>query len=178
PQADERTAALIEELNHLRGEHRRSYRLTYEPANGHGSASPVQAEEAALNVAEYERRMRAITEQLHIGSRDDERAAFIPITSLSEIQRSLSEDAMLVEYYNDGEGLWAFVLAGGTFQVQPLPLTNETLNRLLAQLQAHMMAALKLDPHARAFTLLAQRLLQKLYTSLIEPLALKKLGRR
>ena len=176
--ADERDRWLVDELNHLRAEHHRLYQLAHEPPDGSSSGNAIPPDQALLKVAEYERRMRAITEQLYIRSGDDERAGFIPATALSDVQRSLSDETVLVEYYNDGNRLWAFVLDGNKVEVQPLPITTGGMNQLLMQLQAHLAAALRLDSHARAFTLLAQRLLRRLYSMLIEPLALEKHGRR
>jgi CHAT domain-containing protein len=125
--------------------------------------------------------MRAITEQLYLRSGGGQWANHAPALSLREVQQTLDEETRLIEYYNDGEHLWAFTLDRQSVGAHRLPLTTETLNQLIPQLQANLAAALKVDPQTRAarnLTHLARRILQRLYALLVEPLALQPHARR
>ena len=178
---DARSPALIEELDRLRAEHQWFYRLAHDAPRNPDRPSAIQPEQALAEVAARERRMRAITEQLYLHSGDGQRANTAPTTSLNNVQRMLSEETLLIEFYNDGAHVWAFTLDGQTVDVHCLPIAIETLNQLLAQLQANVAAVLKLDPQApsaRYLTHLARRILQRLYGLLIEPLALHRRGRQ
>jgi CHAT domain-containing protein len=119
--------------------------------------------------------MRAITEQLYLYNGHDQRLHQVPKTSLPDIQRTLNEGTLLIEFYSDGTDVWAFVLDQRTIAVCRLPVAIETLNQLLSQLQANVCAALSLVSQTLTYhslTNLAQRILQRLYSLLIEPLAL------
>ena len=180
-QDDARSQALIEELNRLRAEHQWFYRLAHDPPRSADRPSAIQPEQALAEVAARERQMRAITEQLYLHCGDGRRADQAPATSLDDVQDTLSEGTLLIEFYNDGIHLWAFILDGQTVDVHRLPMTVETLNQVLAQLQANVAAALKIEPQApaaRSLTHLAQRILQRLYALLIEPLALQRHDRQ
>ncbi len=180
-QDDARSQALIEELNRLRAEHQWFYRLAHDPPRSVDRPSAIRPEQALAEVAARERRMRAITEQLYLRSGDSQRLNRVLTTSLNDVQDTLSEGTLLIEFYNDGIHLWAFILDGQTVDVHRLPMTVETLNQVLAQLQANVAAALKVDPQApaaRSLIHLAQRILQRLYALLIEPLALQRHDRQ
>ena len=166
---------LIEELNGLRAEHQWFYRLAHEPSRGNKHPSAISPEQALAEVAIRERRMRAITEQLYIHSRQQENR--MPTTSLEDIQRTLNEDTVLIEFYNDGVQWWAFLLDGKTIRVHCLPLTIAILNQLLGQLQMNIASALSIgsqDPANRKLTSLGQRILERLYKLLIAPLGLDR----
>ena len=82
---------------------------------------------------------------------------------------------MLIEFYSDGIHVWAFMLDQGTLKVSQLPLGIETVNQLLSQLQTNVGAILGMAPYTPAYhslTNLAQRILRRLHTLLIEPLSL------
>lgn len=164
--------ALIEELDRLRAEHHWFYRLAHDPIND--SEDPKQA---LAEVAARERRMRAITEQLYINNGDGQWTMHAPALSLKEVQQTLDEGTALIEYYDDGNHLWAFMLDQQTVKVYHLPLTTETLKQLISQLQSNLSAALKVDPQtqtARNLNNLCRRILQRLYSLLVEPLALQQ----
>ncbi|MGE5249857.1 MAG: CHAT domain-containing protein, partial [Bacteroidota bacterium] len=178
---DSRSRTLMDQLNSLRAEHQWYYRLAHEPSERSDHPGTVPPEQARLEVAARERQMRAITEQLYLRSRDDQQAGRLPTTSLSLIQRSLPEGTLLIEFYNDGMDLWAFTLDGGTIDIRRLPIKVETLDGLLGQLQANIGAALHIDAgsvQTRRLTMLAQRILHRLYSLLIEPLHLQLDGLR
>ena len=177
---DIRTQALTEELKRLRSEHQWFYGLAQSPARPN-RPNVVSPEQAVAEVASRERRMRTITEQLYIYSRNNHIANQIPNTSLQDIQLKLKKDTLLIEFYNDGLHLWAFVLDGDTLRVECLPVTVDKLNGLLVQLQSNIAAALRVDPQsaaARSLGQLAQRILQRLHASLLEPLTLHRYQRQ
>jgi hypothetical protein len=162
-------------LNSLRAEHQWFYRLVHEPRITNKHAIAISPEQAVAEVAIRERRMRAITEQLyfHNGQQENQN----PTTSLDDIQRTLNGDMVLVEFYNDGVHLWAFLLDGKTISVHCLPLTIDLLNQLLGKLQTNIVSALSIgshDPANRNLTSLGQRILQRLYELLIAPLGLDR----
>jgi len=179
-QDDPRGLALMEELNRLRGEHQWFYRLAHEYPRDPERPSTIQPEQALVEIAVRERRMRAITEQLYLHGGGSRQVNPAPTPSLKDIQQTLSEETWLVEFYNDGTQLWAFILDGQKLAVHCLPVTVDRLNQLLAQLQANVAAALQVDPltiSARRLTSSVQRILQRLYSLLIAPLGFS-LGRR
>lgn len=179
---DPRSRALIEELNHLRDEHQWFYSLAHDPPRSDDDRfTPIQKQGALAEVTSRERRMRAITEQLYLRNSADHTANYIYTASAPDVQSYLDEDTLLAEFYNDGDQLWAFTLDAHTLAVHHLPIENETLNELLAQLQTNLAAALKLDANTTAgrnLTRLAQRILWRLYSVLIKPLALHLHDRR
>jgi CHAT domain-containing protein len=169
------TRSLINELNKLRAEHQWFYRLAHEPPrNDHRSAS-ILPKQALVEVATRERRMRAITEKLYLLNDNDQQVNRVPKAALSDIQRTLNQDDLLIEFYSDGIHVWAFVVDQRTIKVSQLPLTTETVNQLLSQLQMNVGAILGMAPHTKAYhslTNLAQRILQRLHALLIGPLSL------
>ncbi|MBI3243095.1 MAG: CHAT domain-containing protein [Chloroflexi bacterium] len=180
-QDDVRNRALIEELDRLRAEHQWFYRLAHDSPGGTEHSSAIRTEQALAEVAGRERRMRAITEQLYLHSGGQRANNHAPAMSLKEIQQTIDEETLLIEYYNDGAHLWAFILDRQTVEAHRLPLTTEALNQLIRQLQANLAAALKVDPQAPMagnLTHLARRILQRLYALLIEPLALRQYNQR
>jgi CHAT domain-containing protein len=169
------TASMIQELNKLRSEHQWFYRLAHEPPRDTEHPYAIRPEQALAEVAARERQIRSITEQLYLHSGDHNQAKYVENTSLSDVQRTLQEGTLLVEFYNDDSGLWAFILDRKNIKVQHLPTSAETLNQLLTQLKSNIAAALKFDPRspmARNLLQLARRILKRLHSLLIEPLML------
>src|SRR6185503_7848930 len=145
------TRSLINELNKLRAEHQWFYRLAHEPPrNDHRSAS-ILPKQALVEVATRERRMRAITEKLYLLNDNDQQVNRVPKAALSDIQRTLNQDDLLIEFYSDGIHVWAFVVDQRTIKVSQLPLTTETVNQLLSQLQMNVGAILGMAPHTKAY---------------------------
>jgi CHAT domain-containing protein len=179
---DARSRALIAELNRLREEHQWFYRLAHEPASREdGARSTVDPQQAGEQVAARERRMRAITEQLYLQGAEGSSVSQVRVPTPDEVQRSLDDDTLLIEFYNDGAKLWAFSLDARGLEVHTLPATVAEIDRLLAQLQVNLAAALKVGaqgPGARNFSSLAQRLGERLYAMLLAPLTQRLRGRR
>jgi len=165
----------MDELNRLREEHQWFYRLAHEPARDPDHPSAIRPEQALVEVTVRERRMRVITEQLYLHGEAGRQVNPAPTPSLTEVQNTVSEETLLIEFYNDGTQLWAFLLDGQKIAVHCLPVTVDKLNQLLAQLQANIAAALVVNPetiNARRLTPSAQRILQRLYSLLIEPVGI------
>lgn len=172
-QDDTRGSALIDELNRLREEHQWFYRLAHEPTRDPERPRTIGPEQALMEVAIRERRMRALTEQLYLHGEQGREVNPAPVPALQVVQNTVREDTLLIEFYNDGTRLWGFVLDGRKVTVHCLPITVDKFNQLLAQLQANIAAALVVDPetiNARRLTPSVQRILKRLYSLLIEPL--------
>ncbi len=170
------TRSLIDELSKLRAEHQWFYRLAHTQPGQPGGKSSIPPERALVELATRERRMRAITEQLYLHNGNDQQLNRVPRTCLHDIQKALNDGSLLIELYNDGVSLWAFVLDQLSLETHRLPLAIGTLNQLLVQLQTNVRAVLGLpsnSPAHRHLTQLAKRMLQRLYSLLIEPLSLE-----
>jgi len=172
---DTQSQALLEELSRLRDEHQWFFRLAHEPPRRANRPSAISADNVLTEIAIRERRMRVISEQLYLHSGHERKADRVQDPSLIDIQHKLGEETLLIEFYNDGQQVWAFVLGRENLSVRPLPIKTEMLNQLVTQLQANVSAVLQMDPQAsatRLLTGLAQRILQKLHQILIQPLTL------
>lgn len=171
---DPRSRALIAELDQLREEHQWFYRLAHEqPTDAASRPGRIEPQQALAEVATRERRMRTITEQLYLHSGESQESAHVSAPPLHEIQHGLSEDTLLIEFYNDGTSLWAFTLDTTSLQVHRLPISVAAVDQLLAQLQLNLAAALKAGPASpvtRNLAGIAQRILQRLYAGLLRPL--------
>ncbi len=179
-QEEPKSQALIDELNRLRAEHQVFYRLAYHPPRELDRSSAVLPEQALAEVLTRERRMRTITEQLYLLTNASNTVHRSALPLLSEIQASITDQTLVIEFYNDGNYVWAFVVSDQTCSVQRLPMRVDVLNQLLAQLQSNISTALRLDSPSSAgkLTFLAQRILQRLYSLLLEPLNLQQYGQR
>jgi CHAT domain-containing protein len=172
---DVRSRHLVEELDRLRAEHQWYYRLAYDPPRNAEYPSAVSTEQALLELSDRERRMRAVTEQLYLRNKDGQSVNPAPTHSFHTIQQTLDENTLLVEFYNDGTDLWAFTLDQKTIGACRLPLSVDTFHLLLRQLQNNIATALRFNPqsdNSQRLTSSAQRILHRLYSLLIEPLAL------
>lgn len=175
-QHDAYSQTLMDELNKLRGEHQWFYGLAHESSRNTDHRSHIQPDQALAEVATRERRIRLITEQLYLHANGGQ-ARQIESTSLKDVQSSLPEDTLLIEFYNDGARIWAFIINRQHIHVQALPITVEVLNQLLSQLRVNISGVLAVESRtdaARRQLQLAQRILKKLYTLLIEPLPLSE----
>jgi CHAT domain-containing protein len=173
--------ALIDELERLRAEHQVFYQLAFNPPRDQNMVDEAPSKEALDEVSNRERRMRAITEKLYLLSYPDNATHTSFKTFLPDIQGSIDERTLLVEFYDDGRQFWAFVLDGQSCKVHPLRVNVETLKLLLNQLKSNITAGLRMEtnsPAASRLTLLAQRLLQRLYTLLLAPLEIQKYARK
>ncbi len=172
---DPRSRALIDELDGLREEHQWLYRLAHEQLPGRDEAPrAITPQQALIEIAARERRMRAITEQLYLQSGERSVARRVSSPRLREVQRHLDAETLLIAFYNDGVDVWAFTLDSATLEAHRLPIAVGELGRLLEQLQRNCSFALNAGPEAptaHSLTALAQRILGRLYAGLLEPLA-------
>lgn len=179
---DPRSRALIKELDQLRAEHQWFYEIAHDQLTSDAERPvSISPEQALIEVATRERRMRAITEQLYLHKGEGNTPSRGAIPSLADIRSHLSDDTLLVEFYNDGATLWAFTLDTQTIDVQPLPMPGAALDQLLAQFQVNLAATLKAGPDAqvtRGLTTIARRILQRLYDALCAPIAHRLHGRQ
>ncbi len=174
---DTQSHELIEELQRLRAEHQWFYRLAHEPRWKAEQTSAVTPEQARAEVADRERRMRMITEQLYLRNGDVRLNAPAATASVHDVQNTLDAETALIEFYNDGARLWAFVVEARAITVCPLPDAVAQVNQWLAQLHLNLGAALQTgenDANLRNLCRLAQRILQRLYTALLAPLELTR----
>jgi CHAT domain-containing protein/tetratricopeptide (TPR) repeat protein len=176
-QDDPKSRVLIDELNQLRAEHQWFYRLAHDPSGRDERPDSVSPQQELIEISTRERRMRAITEQLYLQNNDDRQQQRVPKTSLPDIQRTLDEGTLLIEFYSNGTDIWAFVIDQQTIEVYRLPVVVEVLNQRLAQLQTNVRAALTVTSQTSAdhnLTHLAQRILQWLHSVLVQPLSLDR----
>jgi len=172
---------LIDELEHLRAEHQWFYHLSHEPPRNPHSTATFSPEKTLKDVEKREKRMLAITEQLYLHSSRNQEASIAQLKSTEEIQNTLKDNSLLIEYYNDGKNLWAFTLERNSIEVYQLPLTVDDLEQLVHQLQVNFSTALKFRsriPSAYKLTQLGQRILQRLYSLLLNPLDNKLKGKK
>jgi CHAT domain-containing protein len=178
---DAESQPLLSELEILRAEHQRFYRLAHEVPQQDLHSKLVSPEQALEEAAVRERRMRTITEQLYLLSKGNRWANNDSTIAVNDVQQALDNDTLLIEYYNDGKHLWAFILDGKQVVAQRLPLTTDVLERLTHQYQANFATALQFDPQtnsARSLTKLGQLILQRLYSMLVEPLQFQQYKRK
>ena len=170
-QDDEPTNALYTELQRLREEHQWFYNQLHSLDLDRNDGD-LDVNNLLNEISNRERRMRTLTERLYLNNEAQARAAAVP--SFDEIQRSLPDGTLLVEYYNDGNALWAFTLDNSTFQIHNLPLPAASIHELVDKLQFNIECALKVGPdHPVAENLcrVAQRIAHELYVGLMAPLA-------
>jgi CHAT domain-containing protein len=174
---DPESQSLIDELERLRAEHRVYYHVAFNPPREQDAPSVTVSEDAQEELVKREKRMRAITERLYLLSHSDGSGGLSSGSFLPAIQAGLDAGTVLVEFYEDGRQFWAFVIDDQSCRVQPLSIKVEVVKQLLHQLKTNISAALSLEPNSLALTpltLLAKRLLQRLYTLLLEPLKIKQ----
>jgi CHAT domain-containing protein len=172
---DAASQALIAELESLRAEHQSFYQQANRLPNAPQRPGTVMPEQAVIEMKKREGRMRTITEQLYLRNADDRKMEGAPAFSLEGTRQALDGESMLLEYYSDGENVWAFQLTQHTIKAQRLPVAMKDLKQWVAQLHGNIEGVLTMGPQApgaRALTLLAQRVLARLYDCLIGPLSL------
>jgi len=173
---DPQSHALVNELNRLREVHRRLYRQAHPQPDEVETRGAMIPEHALSELTVLERRMRHITEQLYLATGKSE-GLHVDRFSLSKVQQRLDDNALLLEYYDDGAQMWAFSVDKQQLEVHRLPIDVATFSGLLRQLQVNIGAALA-RPNNPGMTLLARRILRRLHAALLEPLAHRLAGRQ
>lgn len=178
---DPQTRALVEELERLRGEHRWYYNLAHNlPVEAEGRVNASDPAQALHELATRERKMRAISERLYLLSAEDS-VTQVRTPTLAELQGQLADDTLMVEFYSDGCGWWAFTVDAQTVQVHALAVQAPALDALLKQLQFNIACALKSGAEAtatRSLTSLFLRTAKTLHDALIAPLEARLAGRK
>lgn len=167
---------LLDELERLRLEHHWYYQLAFEPEwqREADSAPPLTPEAARLEAARCERRMKAITERLYLLASEAPLKGAQAAT-LSEIQGRLEATTTLINYFDDGEHLWALVLTAHSLTAQRLPGTSAQVYEWVNQVHHNIRGALQVeaaDPRAQLLSRLCRQILQRLHAALIAPLKL------
>lgn len=170
PVADPQTRALLDELDQLRAEHHWYYRAAHADQDPDQPEGRVDSVQARRELAERERRMRGLTERLYLSVSDDVRAIVAP--GLDMIQAALGDDTLLVEFYIDGEDLYAFGVGQHFVTVAGLPATLHAVERMIEQFYFNVSCALRSEPGtpaARSLAQLGRQLLSRLYDVLLAP---------
>lgn len=170
---DPRSKEWIATLGKLREEHQwhtqQAHALSVHREEQKTILSPDQA---IAEIARCEREMRAVTERLYLVS-DHGWSKNIVVPDLHDIQTSLPQDALLIEWYTNGTDIWAFTVDTNSINSAHLPNILPEVYQILARLQANIEFALK-STNSNAATSLAMvacRILQQLYKLLLEPLS-------
>jgi len=173
---DAYSQSLIGELAQLRESHYHLYTRTNEDL-----ACVAPAEQARLRgqLADIERRMREITEQLYLHAPASTCSAGTALPSAADIQRCLTGEQLLIAYYDDGTRLHALSLDRHRLEHHLLDLDHGQLGVLNDQLRRNIARALvapdeQTANHLRTF---AERILQQLHRALIRPLQGRLSGR-
>jgi len=172
-QDDPHSRVLIDELEYLRGEHQWYYRLAHELPIDLNKPPSSKPEQYLVEVKNRERRMRAITEQLYLRGGENRSENPAPNPTLKDIQVTLDKNTLLIEFYDDGNQLWAFIVDEERIQANCLQMKSEMAQQLQTQLRANISVALNPNLQSQAahnLTRHAQLILQRLYASLIKPL--------
>ncbi|NTV63231.1 MAG: CHAT domain-containing protein, partial [Oscillochloris sp.] len=175
PTGDTRARQLSAELDQLRAEHHWLYQRTYGQPTAHDApqrAIPVAQLQANLNV--IERRMRGLTEQLYLLSAAGERGGIRRPPAVHDLQRQLGEGDLLVEFYSNGDQIWAFTLGQGDLQAAGLAIRHAEVEGAIAQLELNIQAALRVGaqaPLSQRLGGIARQILARLFSGLLGPLA-------
>ena len=116
--------------------------------------------------------MRILTERLYLQGEYDE-ATQLHTATLEEIQAALEPNTLLVEFYSDHSGTWAFTVSHKSLEAYKLRISSTTIIKLVEQLQANFARALRAGSHtpsAHTLAKLAQIPLKQGYDDLIAPL--------
>jgi CHAT domain-containing protein len=169
---DPQTRPLIQSLSQLREEHHWYYRIAHDQVFREQQHATIVADQALREVAVREQQMRALTEQLYLYSSAEDLAAAAAVPT-AKIQAHLTDEALMVAYYSDGDHMWAFLLDSHSIEVSQLPESAETVKKLLDKWQLNINRALRTTPGSEDQKILHENfslpLSQRLYDALIRP---------
>jgi CHAT domain-containing protein/lipopolysaccharide biosynthesis regulator YciM len=175
---DPESQELIADFNQLREKHHFLYQQVYERALLKEDAPrlPLPSGQAALK--ESEQRLKMVAEQLYLrGGGDEPRRAANP-PDLALIQERLKPDTVLVAFYAHADGLWAFVLQRDSLVVQSLDTSSAQIEDLLEKLFFNIRSALQMGRTSTTFLGVAEKLGQKLFAALFQPIQAYLSGRK
>lgn len=167
---------LIETLTRLRESH---YDLYTRVHDGFASMTPHELTQLRAQLVDIERCMHNITEQLYLNAPATAMSG-IATPDLAAIQRKLSDDELLIAYYDDGTRLHALSLDREHLEHHLLDIDRSQLASLSEQLQRNIGRALAApDPQTSdQLCMVVKRVLQRLHRVLIQPCQDRLLGRR
>jgi CHAT domain-containing protein len=173
--ADLETAHLLDELNQLREEHNFFYHRVFADFDTtQGDKFPSTYVKATDELKTRECRIREITEQLYILNEQTALIEDSALPSLEDVQNALSAKDVLIEYFNDGEWIWAFVVDDADIRVRRMPQSLTNVDGLINKLQANLDWALATepkDPLSKPLTARFQQITLRLHDALVGPLA-------
>lgn len=164
--------ALHDKLNQLRAEHHYYYQELNQPFGNRKELTEERQVELRGIIAQHERDIRAITDRLYVQSHQRQNSV-LRLPNLSDIQASLPDNTVLIEYFDDSDCIWAFTLTRDDFRIHSLPTDVSQIARLLQQWQLNVGSALKVgaqSPLSKQLARVGHRVLDTLYTMLIEPI--------
>lgn len=163
---------LVNDLEQLRAAHHWYYHLLNHPEDRGNQAlsdADLQAE-----IADHERQIRALTEQLALHSEQATDLHFAQSPSFKTIKAHVPPETLLIEYYIHDEQLYIFTLNHGALQVCLSPTSIANIRRLIEQFQFNVDSALKVgaaSPVSRQLYRIATTILRQLYRALFAPIA-------
>ena len=165
--------ALLNELEELRERHHVYYRLTFDRAWLRENDPEMEMETAKAELELIEKRMHQITEQLYLNSSENSHFKRIEPPKLDIVQQALEPDTVLIEYYINGQEIWAFVIRQDHFEAVQLPIQLNQLDQWLEKYSFNIRCASQMgadSPVSRQLARVAQQLGAHFYNSLIRPL--------
>jgi CHAT domain-containing protein/tetratricopeptide (TPR) repeat protein len=165
---------LVDELTRLRAERDRWYRRWEgrEEPEGSWQAEDDIRQRARQEVLARERQITDLWHRLLIRNADYARDAALWRVHIEEVQPQLASDTALLEYYDCGEQLIAFVVTQATVEAQRLPASRAQLRRCIQLLRLNLSAVAESTPRQAAeLTANANGILQRLYQMLVGPLS-------
>lgn len=168
PVLDLQAKKLLHELDELRSEYHLYYNMIY----GEGSKEPQENRIPLAELKSRETRMREIVDRLYALNKSS-RGSLTNTVTIGEIQRHISDNETLIEYYDDGYHIWAFVVTGRMIHVCKLEFSVRAVADLVSKLQVNIDWALGLaldDVLIKNLANQYQMIAGLLYDALIRPI--------
>lgn len=157
------TQPLIDELAKLRAERQRLHRTSEKEFNSLNSDS----------FGLLEQRIRRITETLYLHSGAGMHGLLM-VPNLQELQQNLPKGSVLLEYYDNGETIWCFVVESHSVRAYPLAISSGDLADLVEKVYENQQMTLRTGLPDEAWTAIqskkARQDYAKLGSALLAPL--------
>lgn len=166
------------QFEQLREEYQMLYRVVREEIPSNDSLTP---EQARRRLAECEKQLLAIRERLYLQNPNNPHSFGLVLPDVTTIQQQLAQTSLLIEYYNDGQHLWAFVLDSTHLEVIKLPAALREVNHWIQQLQFNINCVLQAGRHGSVVKFLTHQFRDiscQLYSALLGPLAAQITGKK
>lgn len=161
-------------VNDLRREHHWLYQKINHPD---GPEDGLQVTETPPNyldrLKDIEKQLRTIFEKTSLGSHHRLTPHLLSDSILESLQTVLDREEILIEFYSDGEHIWAFVITDTDQVVTKIKVSIDQVETLIAKLQFNIDCALKTpsdSPVARHLKEIGCKLSQMLYQALFSEL--------